>query len=185
MKRKQDGSCPHGKNNAVNSGVPPVFLREHLLFLLMSLEGVRQNSCYHPEEDALYHSLQVFQLAHQASSDPELWAAALLHDIGKAANGKEHAKTGADDLDGLLSPRIVWLVRNHLNLLATPRRTRRLLRNTALLQDLELLRTWDLAGRRPDVCVMRPEEAVDILMAHYAALQPEGRGRRALAMCGL
>jgi hypothetical protein len=148
----------------------PTFLKKHLYFLLTSLDGVRQEPRYHPEGDALYHSLQVFQLAHCASDDPVLWAAALLHDIGKKRNTRHHAQIGADELDGLLSPRIVWLIRHHLHLLIAPKRTRRWLRNTPQLRELELLRAWDLKGRSRHATVMTPTEAINILMKHHSHL---------------
>jgi len=150
-----------------NTCVPPDFLKEHLYLLLTSLDGVRQNPRYHPEGDVLYHSLQVFQLAHKACTDPELWAAALLHDIGKAVNTSDHAKIGANELEGILSPHTVWLIRHHLDLLTAPRRTRRQLHNTPQLRDLELLRAWDLKGRSPHATVMAPKEAINILIRHY------------------
>ncbi len=148
----------------------PAFFKEHLSFLLISLDGIRQSPRYHPEGDALYHSLQVFQLAHQACDDPQLWAAALLHDIGKAASTPDHANIGANELEGLLSPRIVWLIRHHLHLLQAPKRTRRWLRNTPQLRDLELLRAWDLKGRSPSATVIAPENAIVLLMKHYSSL---------------
>ncbi len=146
------------------------FLKKHLYFLLTSLDGVRQGLRYHPEGDVLYHSLQVFQLSLQACNDYELWAAALLHDIGKAVSTPKHADIGADELDGLLSPRIVWLVRHHLHLLVAPKLTRRWLRNTPQLRELELLRSWDLKGRSPNASVMQPSEAIDILMEHASVI---------------
>ena len=146
------------------------FLNKHLHFLLTSLDGVRQGLRYHPEGDVLYHSLQVFQLSLQACNDYELWAAALLHDIGKAVSTPKHADIGADELDGLLSPRIVWLVRHHLHLLVAPKLTRRWLGNTPQLRELELLRSWDLKGRSPNASVMQPREAIDILMEHASVI---------------
>jgi len=148
----------------------PTFLKKHLYFLLTSLDGVRQHPRYHPEGDALYHSLQVFQLAHHACDDPALWAAALLHDIGKKRNTHHHAQIGADELEGLLSPRIVWLIRHHLHLLIAPKRTRRWLRNTPQLRELDLLRAWDLKGRSRHTTVMTPTEAINILMKHHSPL---------------
>jgi hypothetical protein len=156
------------------SGVP-TFLNTHLHLLLNSLDGVPQNPHYHPEGDALYHSLQVFQLAHHSSSDPALWAAALLHDIGKAVSDKDHAIIGAEKLEGLLSPRIVWLVRHHLHLLTAPRRTRRWLRNTLQLRELEQLHAWDLRGRSPYASVMSPKEALNVLMQHSFHLLPRNQ----------
>ena len=53
--------------------------------LLVPLETVQQNLDRHPEGDALYHSLQVFDLARDALPyDEEFQVAALLHDVGKA-----------------------------------------------------------------------------------------------------
>ena len=49
--------------------------------LLLPLENVKQDPRYHPEGDALYHSLQVFQLAREALPyDEEFLTAALLHE---------------------------------------------------------------------------------------------------------
>src|SRR5262245_55687212 len=48
--------------------------------LLLPLEEVKQSARYHPEGDALYHSLQVFELARDARPyDEEFLLAALLH----------------------------------------------------------------------------------------------------------
>ncbi|MCK5716660.1 MAG: HD domain-containing protein [Thiomargarita sp.] len=151
------------------------FVEKHLHFLLTSLDGVIQGARHHPEKDALYHSLQVFQLSYDSCDDPELWAAALLHDVGKAVNSASHATIGADELEGILTPRIVWLIRHHLHLLAAPQRTRRWLHQTPQLKDLELLRIWDTEGRSPHATVMSATEALDIVMAHAPVIlyQPD------------
>src|SRR6185312_3268891 len=85
-------------------------MTDDLFSLLLSLDGVEQSRRYHPEGDALYHSLQVFDLARRTSDDRVLWAAALFHDVGKAVDGPLHDEVGADLLEGLLCPRAVWLV---------------------------------------------------------------------------
>jgi hypothetical protein len=139
-------------------------LEDELLDMLYALEGVQQDPQHHPEGDALFHSLQVFSQAMSHSNDPELWAAALLHDIGKAEGTRQHAERGAEWLSGLLSERIVQLVRHHMDLLYQPKRTRQRWYNTTFLRDLEILRTWDKAGRDPLADVPSPEEAVAILM---------------------
>lgn len=140
-------------------------LRQLLLPALQNLESVEQSPRYHPEGDALYHSLQVFELAYSATDDPELWAAALFHDIGKAIDGPRHDEVGAAMLNGLFSERVVWLVAHHLDLLKHPTKTRKRLRGTSRLQDLEKLRRWDIGGRRTDVDVIAPEEALDIVLS--------------------
>lgn len=131
--------------------------------LLEALDGVEQDPVWHPEGDALFHSLQVFAWARAETDDPELWAAALLHDVGKGLPGS-HDEEGARLLQGLMPDRVVWLVRHHLDLLRTPGKTRRRLRGTKRLRDLELLRRWDVAGRDPDAWVGTIEDAVDTMV---------------------
>src|SRR6185295_3310220 len=115
---------------------------QDLLDLLLSLDGIRQDPRWHPEGDALYHSLQAFDLARRETDDRELQAAALLHDVGKALGSADHAEIGADLLEGLVAPRVVWLVRHHLDLLVAPGVTRRRLRGSPALADLQRLRRW-------------------------------------------
>ncbi len=134
-----------------------------LLERLTALDGVRQDPVYHPEGDALFHSLQVFERARKANADSELLAAALFHDVGKAEAGTDHAEVGAEMLDAL-SPRIRWIVAHHLDLLRQPRRTKALLHGTPQLRDLRLLRKWDLAGRSKHAQVRAPEEAVAMVL---------------------
>lgn len=139
-----------------------------LLELLFALDGVTQSPRHHPEGDALYHSLQVFDLARRATDDRELWAAALFHDVGKAIDddhAQGHDELGADLLEGLVSERVVWLVRHHLDLLRDPKRTRARLVGTPELEDLEALRRWDLGGRSPHARVLPPEECLRLLLA--------------------
>ncbi len=143
-------------------------MRHYLLDLLYDLDGVPQDPVYHPEGDALFHSLQVLEHALCETSDRELWAAALLHDVGKARGGRDHDQIGARLLQNVVSPRVQWLVAHHLDLLRRPQRTRRRLRGTQRLLDLEQLRRWDVAGRDPDAAVRSPGEAVAIAMTHCA-----------------
>lgn len=139
-------------------------MRDDLRELLLSLDGVRQDPHHHPEGDALFHTLQTFELARRATEDRALWAAALLHDVGKSMGSAGHAAAGAELLDGLASPRIVWLVRHHLDLLEAPQRTKRRLRGTRALVDLQLLRAWDVGGRDPRASTPSVDEALDALL---------------------
>jgi HD superfamily phosphodiesterase len=138
-------------------------MNDELFSLLAALDGIQQSPKYHPEGDALYHSLQVFELAMKATDDRVLWAAALFHDVGKAIDGPMHDEVGADLLEGLLPDRAVWLVRHHLDLLKDPRRTRRRWLGTPELLDLERLRKWDLGGRNPNARVLELESALELL----------------------
>lgn len=149
-------------------------LYDQLFDLLLALDGVQQDLRYHPEGDALYHSLQVFNLARRASSDRALWAAALLHDVGKAQGSLHHDEAGAELLEGLVAPRVIWLVRHHLCLLRAPRPTRRCLRDTTALSDLERLRRFDLGGRARDASVLFLADALAILMERPETILPDG-----------
>ncbi|WP_437735195.1 HD domain-containing protein [Sorangium sp. So ce1335] len=139
-------------------------MHKELLDLLLALDRVPQDPRWHPEGDALFHSLQVFDLARRETADRGLWAAALLHDVGKAFASADHAEEGADALAELVCPRVVWLVRHHLHLLRAPAATKRRLRRTRALTDLARLRRWDLGGRSPGATVLRPEAAVEVLL---------------------
>jgi putative nucleotidyltransferase with HDIG domain len=139
-------------------------VKDYLLSLLLDLDGIEQDPYYHPEGDALFHSLQVFQLAHQQSDSPILWAAALFHDVGKADGSKNHYKVGAEMLKHVLNDQIVWLVEHHLDLLISPAQTKRRLRKQAnRLRQLQQLRQWDLAGREVSADVMSPQQALTLL----------------------
>jgi putative nucleotidyltransferase with HDIG domain len=135
-------------------------MTDPLLELLLALDGVPQDPRYHPEGDALFHSLQVYRCAAAETADPELRAAALLHDVGKAESGAEHDTLGAELLQGLVPERVCWLVAHHLDLLRAPRQTRALLAGDPRLAALERLRRWDLAGRDPRASVCAPEVAL-------------------------
>jgi hypothetical protein len=149
-------------------------MHQDLLDLLLALDGIQQNLRWHPEGDALYHSLQAFDLARRESDDRALWAAALFHDVGKALSSRDHAEVGADLLDGLLAPRVVWLVRHHLDLLDAPVATKRRLRGSPVLTDLQRLRRWDVGGRSPRATVIEPEAALAILFEDADAFMSHG-----------
>jgi hypothetical protein len=141
-------------------------MKDELTELLLKLDGIRQNPRYHPEGDALFHSLQVFDCARKQTDDPVLWAAALFHDVGKALGGPDHDQTGADLLDGLLCPRAVFLVEHHLDLMKHPGATRRRFRGTRQLNDLEQLRRWDLLGRNPRAMTSSAHLALEMIFQH-------------------
>jgi hypothetical protein len=136
-----------------------------LLELLAALDGIRQNPRFHPEGDALFHSLQAFDIARRVTREPLFWAAALFHDVGKAIDSSTHDEVGADLLDGVLSGRLVWLVRHHLDLLREPKRARRR-HSREDLRDLEMLRSIDLAARSPSARVTPIEDALATILEH-------------------
>ncbi len=136
---------------------------------LLPLESVKQNPKYHPEGDALYHSLQVFHLAREARPyDEEFLLAALLHDVGKAIDPQDHVKAGVEALRGAVTERTLWLIEHHMDLLAgrdrsLPAALKREIESSEFYDDLILLREVDDAGRIPGEQVDTLDEVLDYL----------------------
>lgn len=139
---------------------------DYLKQLLFDLEDVEQSQKYHPEGNALFHSLQVFELALQCSNEPRLWAAALFHDVGKSVDSHQHCKIGKQMLSGVLGEDIVWLVEHHLDLMTSPKKTHQKYSNHLKLNDLEILRKCDVKGRDPFAKPMSVNSAVNLLVLH-------------------
>ncbi|RMG38964.1 MAG: HD domain-containing protein [Planctomycetota bacterium] len=137
--------------------------------LLIPLQTVRERRDFHPESDALYHSLQVFDLARQeAPYDEELLAAALLHDVGKAIDPLNHVEAGLHALEGTITERTAWLIEHHMeahDLLdgTLGMRARRRLSEHPDYDALVILAQCDRAGRVPGASVPELEEALDYL----------------------
>jgi hypothetical protein len=137
--------------------------------LLLPLETVMQPLKYHPEGDALYHSLQVFDHARdQLAYDEEFLAAALLHDVGKAIDPADHVAAGLEALDGFITERTAWLVEHHMLVHqfadgTLGARAKRRLRQSEHFDDLVLLGECDRAGRQAGVEAPELNEALDYL----------------------
>ncbi|MCP4675023.1 MAG: HD domain-containing protein [Deltaproteobacteria bacterium] len=144
---------------------------DHFIALLQPLARVHQEPDFHPEGDALFHSLQVFERAKTESDDPEIWAAALLHDVGKTLTISEHAEVGADLLLDSVSARVCWLVEHHMDLVRDPKGSRISLAKNPRAADLLQLRRWDLAGRSPHAWVSPLEAALGELLEPGCAEQ--------------
>jgi predicted HD phosphohydrolase len=137
--------------------------------LLRPLEGVKQSARYHPEGDALYHSLQVFELARaERPYDAEFLLAALLHDVGKAIDPSEHVQAGLQALEGTISERTGWLIAHHMEAQAYRsatlggRATARL-RAHEHFDDLLLLADLDRRGRVPGADVPELDVALRVI----------------------
>jgi hypothetical protein len=137
--------------------------------LLLPLEEVEQSPKYHPEGDALYHSLQVFELARDLRPyDEEFILAALLHDIGKGLDRGNHVQAALDALEGLIKERTQFLIEHHMNAHnyktgVLPPKLKRELEASPDFEDLMLLRECDDRGREPGVRVCTVDEALDFL----------------------
>jgi predicted nucleotidyltransferase len=139
------------------------------LSLLKPLEKAKQNPKFHPEGDALYHSLQVFELALQERSfDIEFLLAALLHDVGKGVDPHDHVASGLEALEGSITPRTRWLIEHHMEAHqyrdgSLGGRAKRRLAEHPDLEDLLFLSELDQAGRERGVTVRSPEEALEAI----------------------
>ncbi|MAT70989.1 MAG: tRNA adenylyltransferase [Planctomycetaceae bacterium] len=137
--------------------------------LLLPLEDVRQDLRYRPEGDALYHSLQVFDRAQeQLPYDEEFLEAALLHDVGKAIDARDHVAAGLEALDGLITDRTAWLIEQHMLVHriidgSLGQRAHRRLRECEWYDDLILLGECDRAGRVAGAQASELDEAIDYL----------------------
>lgn len=137
--------------------------------LLLPLEKVKENPRYHPEGDALYHSLQVFELARdELPYDEEFLLAALLHDVGKAIDPKEHIAAGLEALEGFITPRTTWLIEHHSEAHALHdgtlgARARHRLEASEDYEELKLLAKCDQAGRIKGVAVGDVRDALEYL----------------------
>ena len=136
--------------------------------LLEPLEEVKQNPRYHPEGDALYHSLQVFELARDRQPyDEEFLLAALLHDVGKAIDPADHVVGRPAGAGRRRSrERTEFLIRHHMDALAyrdgtLGHRAKERLQASEHFDDLMLLRELDTAGRRRGAVVCTVAEALE------------------------
>jgi hypothetical protein len=146
-------------------------LDPYLLFrmLLEPLEGVKQSPKYHPEGDALYHSLQVFELAREERPyDEEFLLAALLHDVGKAIDPSDHVLAALQSLEGSITVRTEWLIAHHMEVQALRAGTlgvkaRARIQASEYYDDLMLLAELDRRGRVRGASVCELDEALKFL----------------------
>lgn len=142
---------------------------EHYRRLVLALEQVKLNPEYHPEGDALHHTLQVFELArHELPYDEEFLLAALLHDVGKAIDRRDHIGAGLAALDGFITDRTRWLIEHHTeaNQLAAGelgQRARHRLEENENFEELQLLSKCDRGGRQRSMQVHDLDEVIEYL----------------------
>ena len=135
--------------------------------LLLPLETVQQNPVYHPEGDALYHSLQVYDLAcDHHPYDEEFLLAALLHDVGKAIDPSRHVAAGLESLEGFITERTAWLIEHHMlahqiHDHSIGARKHRRLRENENYRDLVTLGECDRGGRQTGVLTTDLDTALE------------------------
>jgi hypothetical protein len=135
--------------------------------LVAALEQVKLNSEFHPEGDALTHTLQVFELArHELPYDEEFLLASLLHDVGKAIDRRDHIAAGLTALQGQITERTAWIIEHHTeaNQLAEGRlgiRARHRLEAHEDFDTLTLFSKCDRGGRERSMQTMDLDEAIE------------------------
>jgi predicted nucleotidyltransferase len=141
--------------------------------LLRPLANVEQDPEWHPEGEALYHSLQVFEEARaRVPYDADFLLAALLHDVGKAIDPRDHVAAGLEALEGVISERTAFLIAHHMDAHGLVDgslgvRKRRRLVDSEYYDDLVALQECDVAGRKPGRVVCELEEALDFIRELY------------------
>ena len=134
--------------------------------LLEPLEKLREARPDRAEGDVLYHSLQVFELARaERPYDEEFLLAALLHNVGKAIDPREHAAAACQALEGFITPRTAWLIEHHTEALALANRTlgarcRHRLQASEDFEELMLLARCDREGHSAGIAVPDVQEAL-------------------------
>jgi hypothetical protein len=137
--------------------------------LLEPLASVMQDPLTHPEGDALYHSLQVFKLCEdRVPYDEELLTAALLHDVGKAIDRRDHHTASIAALGGIVTERTMWFLEQMPQAAALAKgtlgsRARNRLETSEDFDELLILSQSDMTGRKRGVVVPEIEEAIAIL----------------------
>ncbi|MDH5561431.1 MAG: HD domain-containing protein [Deltaproteobacteria bacterium] len=147
---------------------------QNLLSRLMELRGVKQPVKYHPEVDALQHSLQVFFLALKKTKDKDLIIASLFHDIGKSISLKNHSAIGVGILSSyeIITSKTIWLVENHYRIalyldgaMKNKSKISKLVNNEYFPLLLQL-REFDLAGRECEKVIDFDRELITTILVN-------------------
>jgi predicted HD phosphohydrolase len=96
--------------------------------------------------------------------------AALLHDVGKAIDRKDHVTAALEALDGSITPRTAWLIEHHPEVRALRdgslgARSHRRLAGSENFDELKLLAACDQAGRVCGAIVPDLDEALAYVRA--------------------
>ncbi len=158
---------PNGEPEPTSTHTTAVDRFRTYRLLLLALEQVQQSRKLHPEGDALYHSLQVFDLARaELPYDEEFLLAALLHDVGKSIAPGNHVRAGLEALAGTITERTAWLIEHHADAQALREgtlgiRSHRRLRASPDYDELLLLAKCDRQGRQVGVLVPDVDQALE------------------------
>ncbi len=125
--------------------------------LIEALDGVAQRPIWHPEGDALQHTLQVFYLAIKETNDIDLLWACLLHDVGKAVVGKMHEFHSVKMIENIVSYKTKIIVKEHMRIkkyiegkMKRPFKCDQMI-NNPYFKELIMISRYDNLGRNPNV----------------------------------
>jgi hypothetical protein len=134
--------------------------------LLEPLAGIEQDPYFHPEGDALYHSLQVFERGRDLHPwDEEFLAACLLHDVGLAISPRHPIPAAIYALGDCISARTRFLIEQRplaSDYLLTGELPRSLRRHEDFEELVDLARC-DRDGRVRGARVPTLDQALDVL----------------------
>lgn len=126
------------------------------LDILEKCKGIKQEEKYHPEEDVLEHCLQTFNCACKETDDIDLILAALFHDVGKLIGKHGHENYSVDLLEIHLTPKTIWLIKNHMKIrlylrgeLKKLSKVKELIEHPWFIELVQLSR-FDKMGRNPN-----------------------------------
>lgn len=146
----------HRKGKVIKVNIFPDETLNKIFELLERCRGVEQMDKYHPEGDVLTHLIQTFRCATRETDDVDLALAALVHDVGKCERSKGHESIGCDLLEGYVSIKVLFLVKNHMRIRKyidgeMHKFSKCLwLANHPWLPELIQLSRWDCKGRNPN-----------------------------------
>ena len=144
-----------------------------LLFKLVGVEAGKEKD--HPEVWALDHTYQCFKWAIRESNDIDLILAALLHDVGKAVDCKNHVHEGVKLIEGFSSRKTVWLVENHMRIwtyiLGEMKGLKKCVEYAKhpWLPELIQLARWDKKARKPNSSTFFPFDEILRILDEKAA----------------
>lgn len=126
----------------------------------------------HPESDALYHALQVYQLGQQIHPyDEEFLWACLLHDVGFVVDPRMPREAAGRVLQGRVSERIEFLVveLDYAHAFLKGTQLPKWLRRNESIDELIDLARCDCDGRIPGVCVPTLDQVLEELTELHKA----------------
>jgi hypothetical protein len=164
----RDRLAVDGPVDAELAGLAPTGDRFEIIEdLLLSLENIQLDRREHPELDALFHALQLFDHVQQCSPfDEELLTAALLHDVAKTHSSDDATVNSQTLLKDLVTHRTLKLIQAMELIGDGPAPTHHQM--AALvgpdnLEDIRLLVDLDRLARQPGIQTSSVDQAIAAL----------------------